>query len=56
VRGADLAESGAFNGPEIGETLRRLEAEWIQGGFTASREDLLAHAAALSRKSPKRDR
>ena len=56
VRGADLAESGAFTGPEIGETLRRLEAEWIQGGFTASREDLLAQAAGLSRRSPKRDR
>jgi tRNA nucleotidyltransferase/poly(A) polymerase len=49
LRGADLLDAGEVKGPEIGETLRRLEAEWIEGGFAASREDLLARAAALSR-------
>jgi len=33
--------------------LRRLEAEWMSGGFASSREALLARATALSRKSPK---
>ena len=50
LRGADLVETGAFQGPEIGETLRQLEAEWIDGGFAAPREELLARAVALSRK------
>jgi len=36
--------------------LRRLEAEWVSGGFVLSREALLARATALSRKSPKQDR
>lgn len=56
LRGADLVETGAFEGPEIGETLRRLEAEWLSAGFAASREELLARATALSRKSPRRGR
>jgi hypothetical protein len=44
---------GDLEGPEIGAMLRRLEAEWLAGGFTLSREELLARAGALSRKSPK---
>jgi poly(A) polymerase len=50
LRGADLVETGAFKGPEIGETLRRFEAEWVEGGFAGSRDELLARAEALSRK------
>ncbi len=53
LRGADLVETGAFQGAEIGAALRRLEAEWIAGGFAGSREELLARAEALSRKSSK---
>ena len=49
LRGADLVETGAFKGPEIGETLRQLEAEWIEGGFAGSHDELLARAVALSR-------
>lgn len=56
LRGADIMALGGLRGPEVGEMLRRLEAEWIAGGFSASREDLLARAAALSRKSPRQDR
>jgi poly(A) polymerase len=56
LRGSDIMPLGDLEGPEIGAMLRRLEAEWVAGGFTLSREELLARAAALSRKSPKQDR
>jgi tRNA nucleotidyltransferase/poly(A) polymerase len=56
LRGSDIIPLGDLEGPEIGAMLRRLEAEWVAGGFTLSREELLARAAALSRKSPKQDR
>jgi poly(A) polymerase len=56
LRGSDVMALGDLKGPEVGEMLRRLEAEWIGGGFAASREELLARAASLSRKSPKQDR
>jgi poly(A) polymerase len=55
LRGSDIMPLGDLEGPEIGAMLRRLEAEWMAGGFTLSREELLARAAALSRKSPKQD-
>jgi poly(A) polymerase len=55
LRGADIMALG-LEGPEIGAILRRLEAEWIAAGFASSREELLAHAAELSRKSTKQDR
>jgi tRNA nucleotidyltransferase/poly(A) polymerase len=51
--GADIMALGNFTGAEIGAALRRLEREWVAGGFALSREDLLARAAALSRKSPR---
>jgi tRNA nucleotidyltransferase/poly(A) polymerase len=54
--GADIMAIGDLKGPEIGATLRRLEAEWVAGGFTLSREELLARAAGLSRTSPRQDR
>ena len=44
---------GEVKGPAIGEILRQIEAEWVAGGFAASREALLARAAELSRKSSK---
>jgi hypothetical protein len=56
LRGSDIMPLGDLEGPEIGAMLRRLEAEWLAGGFTLSREELLARAAALSRKSPKLNR
>lgn len=56
LRGADLVEIGEAKGSEIGELLRRLETEWIAGGFAASRETLLARAKELNQKSPKPDR
>jgi poly(A) polymerase len=56
LRGSDIAALGDISGPEIGIILRRLEIEWVVGGFAASRETLLAKAAALSQKSPRQDR
>jgi tRNA nucleotidyltransferase/poly(A) polymerase len=55
LRGSDIMALD-FKGPEVGEILRRLEAEWIEGGFAATRDELLARAGALSRKSPRQDR
>ena len=51
LRGADLVEIGTAKGPKIGELLRQLEAEWIAGGFVASREELLSRAKELKRAS-----
>ncbi len=56
LRGSDIMPLGDIDGPEIGAILRRLEAEWIEAGFALSREELLARAAALTRRSPKQDR
>jgi tRNA nucleotidyltransferase/poly(A) polymerase len=56
LRGADIVEIGGLKGPEIGETLRQLEQEWIASGFTVPREQLLDRAKTLSRKSAKQDR
>ncbi len=55
LRGHDVTALG-LKGPEIGVILRRLEAEWIAGGFALSRDELLARAAALSRTASKQDR
>ncbi len=55
VRGPDLAPF-KLEGPALGEMLRVLEQHWIDSGFSADREQLAAHAAALSRKSSTRDR
>jgi tRNA nucleotidyltransferase/poly(A) polymerase len=55
LRGPDIMALGDVKGPAIGEILRRVEAEWVAGGFAASREELLVRAAELSRRSPKQD-
>jgi len=46
LRGTDIADLGR-SGPEIGEALRRLERDWIGGGFAEDREQLLVRAKAL---------
>jgi poly(A) polymerase len=56
LRGADIMALGDVDGPEIGLILRRLEADWAEGGFALSREELLKRAEALSRKSPRQIR
>lgn len=41
VTGKDVLASGVKAGPEVGKTLARLEAFWIESGFSLSRDDLL---------------
>jgi poly(A) polymerase len=53
LRGPDIMVLGEAKGPAIGEILRQVEAEWVAGGFAATREALLARASELSRKLPK---
>jgi len=41
VTGADLKRSGFAASPEMGETLRRLENDWIGSRFCLSKPELL---------------
>jgi tRNA nucleotidyltransferase/poly(A) polymerase len=41
LTGEDLLGQGFERGPRLGETLRRLESEWIASDFSLSRDDLL---------------
>jgi tRNA nucleotidyltransferase/poly(A) polymerase len=45
VKGADLAEIGLKQGPQLGRALKGLEAVWIESGFALDRGALLARAA-----------
>ncbi len=56
LRGPDVMALGEVKGPAIGEILRTARSRVGEGGFAASREELLARASELSRKSPKPDR
>ena len=47
LRGPDIMALGELKGPDIGETLRHLERDWIEGGFGLTREQLLARARGL---------
>lgn len=42
VTGKDMLASGIKAGPEIGKTLARLEALWIESGFSLNKDELLA--------------
>lgn len=42
VTGKDMLASGIKAGPEVGKTLARLEALWIESGFSLSKDELLA--------------
>ena len=47
VRGPDIMALGKVQGPEIGEMLRRLEAEWVASDFALDRVALLARVKQL---------
>jgi poly(A) polymerase len=47
VNGADVLAAGAAKGPQVGETLRALEAWWIAGDFQAGRDAALAKLKEL---------
>ena len=46
VGGADLIAAGMQPGPALGAELARLEDWWVAGGFTATKEELLARVSA----------
>lgn len=48
LRGPDITALGDFQGPQIGQMLRKVEQQWIEGGFTEDREQLLAKAKQLA--------
>jgi len=41
LKGADLIKAGLPAGPKVGETLKRLEEDWLGSRFSLSRKDLL---------------
>ncbi|MBZ9865031.1 CCA tRNA nucleotidyltransferase [Mesorhizobium sp. CA15] len=45
IKGADLAALGASPGPKLGATLKNLEKEWVESGFTLERGALVERAA-----------
>ncbi len=47
VGGKDLAQAGHAPGPQMGETLRQLEKEWIASDFQLDREALLQRLAGV---------
>jgi tRNA nucleotidyltransferase/poly(A) polymerase len=49
IRGRDLAGLGVEDGPRMGELLRELENQWVDGGFSQDRGALLDHAATMLR-------
>ncbi len=48
LRGADALKLGVPHGPRVGELLSEIEAWWIEGDFTASREACLARLKELT--------
>jgi poly(A) polymerase len=50
IRGRDLAGLGVDDGPRMGELLRELENQWVDGGFSKDRGALLDRAATMLRK------
>lgn len=47
VKGGDLVSLGAAQDRRLGETLKALENEWVDGGFQLERDALLQRAAQL---------
>lgn len=47
VKGGDLVSLGATQDRRLGETLKALEDEWVDGGFQLERDALLQRAAEL---------
>ncbi|SFO07296.1 poly(A) polymerase [Mesorhizobium sp. NFR06] len=45
IKGADLTGLGASAGPKLGATLKNLEKEWVESGFTLGRGALMERAA-----------
>ncbi len=52
IRGRDLIERGLMPGPAMGETLRALEAWWMDQDFAPDRKPLLARLAQMPHSRP----
>jgi poly(A) polymerase len=44
VNGRDILNHKLAEGPDVGACLRRLEAMWVESGFSLSRDQLLEEA------------
>ena len=42
IKGQDLLNQGVQAGPQVSEIMKKLENEWIEGGFKKSRDEMLA--------------
>jgi poly(A) polymerase len=51
LKGGDLKDTGIEEGPQIGATLKALEALWVRSGFSKSREELIAAVPLVRRMS-----
>lgn len=47
LSGADVLATGVPAGPKVGERLKQLEDEWVEGNFNADRQALLAKLASI---------
>lgn len=48
LSGRDITALGVAPGPAVGAIMRRLEDQWVAGGFHEDRQELLARARALA--------
>ena len=48
LSGTDLMDAGVPKGPDVGETRRRLEREWVESNFRLDREALLSRLAGYT--------
>jgi len=51
IRGDDLLSLGHQPGPAIGAALQAAEELWVTGGFSATREELIARALQAIRQA-----
>ena len=48
LKGRDLIQAGMVAGPDLGATMKRLEDAWVETGFAADRDALIASALSAS--------
>ena len=56
LKGTDVIARCGVEGPALGALLKTLETEWVRQGFAVSKDELLARAAELSRRSSRQGR
>ncbi|MFP3339542.1 hypothetical protein R0J91_16310, partial [Micrococcus sp. SIMBA_131] len=47
INGTDLANLGLEKGKSVGDTLARLEEDWVNSDFSLKRDALLERAASI---------